>query len=97
MKIRISSGGYARRQKFWHRHQLRISAHPIGTEVLAGIIVFPEAERLAFTSDNDAVSLFADPEMLATVLIALIDNASRGGGRGPAKNGLVEPSTTGCK
>jgi signal transduction histidine kinase len=32
-------------------------------------------ERLAFTVDDDAVSLFADHEMLATVLIDLIDNA----------------------
>ncbi|WP_311030632.1 sensor histidine kinase [Mesorhizobium koreense] len=32
-------------------------------------------ERLVFRADDDAVSLFADPEMLATVLIDLIDNA----------------------
>ncbi|RVA54975.1 HAMP domain-containing histidine kinase [Mesorhizobium sp. M7A.F.Ca.US.001.01.1.1] len=32
-------------------------------------------ERLIFTADDDAVSLVADPEMLATVLINLIDNA----------------------
>lgn len=32
-------------------------------------------ERLEFTVDDDAVSLVADPEMLATVLINLIDNA----------------------
>ncbi|MEO3998121.1 HAMP domain-containing sensor histidine kinase [Mesorhizobium sp. CAU 1732] len=32
-------------------------------------------ERLIFTVEDDAVSLFADPEMLATVLINLIDNA----------------------
>lgn len=32
-------------------------------------------ERLVFTADDDAVSLFADPEMLATILINLIDNA----------------------
>lgn len=32
-------------------------------------------ERLVFTLDDDDVSLVADPEMLATVLINLIDNA----------------------
>ncbi|MEO9340882.1 HAMP domain-containing sensor histidine kinase [Mesorhizobium sp. SB112] len=32
-------------------------------------------ERLIFTVEDDALSLFADPEMLATVLINLIDNA----------------------
>ncbi|PLP59072.1 sensor histidine kinase [Mesorhizobium loti] len=32
-------------------------------------------ERLVFAVDDDTVSLFADPEMLATVLINLIDNA----------------------
>lgn len=32
-------------------------------------------ERLVFTADNETVSLFGDPEMLATVLINLIDNA----------------------
>ncbi|MHC1551371.1 sensor histidine kinase [Phyllobacterium sp. K27] len=32
-------------------------------------------ERLVFTTDDDGLSLLADPEMLATVLINLIDNA----------------------
>jgi len=32
-------------------------------------------ERLIFTADDDAVSLFADPDMVATVVINLIDNA----------------------
>lgn len=33
------------------------------------------SERLAFTAADDAVSLFADSDMLATVMINLIDNA----------------------